>query len=135
MIKPRTLKYYLTTQKDAMKILLAHNSTTKTAIYQVWDGYFEIDENGSTYSTKLGLQEAIDYYDLATAGRFVFMIENHPQFTSADYEYLSDKGYTDAEIIEIWAKDHWAGREPATLNKNKISWPSIYNYAGRNFSK
>lgn len=49
-------------------------------------------------------------------------IKKHPQFHVNDYEYLSEKGYTDKEILEIWDRDFKEGKPVVTRNKNKINW-------------
>ncbi|MDT9499139.1 hypothetical protein [Capnocytophaga canimorsus] len=49
-------------------------------------------------------------------------IKKHPQFHINDYEYLSEKGYTDAEILAIWDRDHREGKSVVTRNKYKIDW-------------
>lgn len=32
-------------------------------------------------------------------------IKNHPLFSESDYQYFTDKGYTEAEIIAFWNRD------------------------------
>ena len=32
-------------------------------------------------------------------------IERHPNYHAADYAYLCEKGYSDAEILAIWDRD------------------------------
>lgn len=49
-------------------------------------------------------------------------IKSHPQYTAADYEYLSEKGYTDAEILNFWDRDLSQGKAPVQVNKYKIDW-------------
>jgi|GEM_PF-3502172 len=39
-------------------------------------------------------------------------IRTHQQYTAANYAYLKGKGYSDAEIIEIWDRDAGLGKEP-----------------------
>lgn len=41
-------------------------------------------------------------------------LARHENFSTADYFHLSDKGYTDQEILGIWDRDLAAGRGPVT---------------------
>jgi len=49
-------------------------------------------------------------------------LKKHSQFTQEDYEYLSTKGYTNKEILNIWNIDKKEGKLPVTINKYKIDW-------------
>lgn len=49
-------------------------------------------------------------------------IAKHAQFTQADYEYLTTKGYTTQEILSIWDRDKNDNKPPVTLNKYDIDW-------------
>jgi hypothetical protein len=35
-------------------------------------------------------------------------IKNHSNFSADDYEYLSNKGYSDEEIVSIWTNDRYS---------------------------
>lgn len=39
-------------------------------------------------------------------------LANHPMFSPTDLAYFRRKGYSDAEILAFWDRDHAAGREP-----------------------
>lgn len=39
-------------------------------------------------------------------------IANHPMYSPSDLKYLRDKGYTDAEILAFWDRDHGMGHQP-----------------------
>ena len=39
-------------------------------------------------------------------------IANHPMYSASDLKYLRNKGYTDAEILAFWDRDHGMGHEP-----------------------
>jgi len=39
-------------------------------------------------------------------------IANHPMYSPSDLKYLRNKGYTDAEILAFWDRDHGMGHEP-----------------------
>ena len=41
-------------------------------------------------------------------------IQNHPQYTTNDYNYLKAKGWTNAEIKTRWDQEHKAGKPPCT---------------------
>lgn len=60
-------------------------------------------------------------------------LKNHPQFTNEDYLYLSQKGYSNKEIKNIWDNDFRAGKLPVTSNKNKIDWKK-YNQLNKGFN-
>jgi hypothetical protein len=51
------------------------------------------------------------------------VLKNHKNFSSADYEYLSGKGYSDKEIKAIWARD--LSECKGLVMANKIDW-TIY---------
>jgi len=55
-------------------------------------------------------------------------LRNHPNADEADYEYLSDKGYSNKEIKEIWDRDLDAGKGPVTVNTDKINFPGIVEF-------
>jgi hypothetical protein len=38
----------------------------------------------------------------------------HPNFTVSDYSYLSDKGYSDREILAFWNRDAKQGKTGVT---------------------
>lgn len=52
-------------------------------------------------------------------------IRAHKQYTEVDYEYLSKKGYSNAEILAIWDRDAAEGVEPVTFYKRI---PDIVGY-------
>jgi len=39
-------------------------------------------------------------------------IRTHQQYTAADYAYLKNLDYSDAEILGIWDRDAGLGKEP-----------------------
>ena len=39
-------------------------------------------------------------------------ITNHPMYSASDLAYLRKKGYSDAEILAFWDRDHAAGEKP-----------------------
>lgn len=39
-------------------------------------------------------------------------MKNHPNYHTADYQYLQQKGYTDKEILKIWDQDKSQGKGP-----------------------
>ena len=45
-------------------------------------------------------------------------ITKHPQYTKADHEYLSGKGWTNEQISKRWDEEHKAGTKPQTVNKS-----------------
>jgi hypothetical protein len=45
-------------------------------------------------------------------------LHSHPMWSEADYRYLSGKGYSDAEIRELWDRDFKDGKEP--VNKGIV---------------
>ena len=49
-------------------------------------------------------------------------LKSHSQFTSEDYEYLSTKGYSNKEILNLWNRDQKERISPVTVNKYKIDW-------------
>lgn len=58
-------------------------------------------------------------------------LQRHPQHTAADLRYLTDKGYTYQEILDIWNEDLQSGKEPCKLNKNEIDWNEFNRRTGR----
>jgi hypothetical protein len=47
------------------------------------------------------------------------MLQEHPQYTREDYEYLHDKGWTNAEIYTRWNEEFKEGKTPTSVNKDK----------------
>ena len=39
-------------------------------------------------------------------------IRNHPMYSASDLKYLRKKGYSDAEILAFWNRDHRLGCKP-----------------------
>jgi len=39
-------------------------------------------------------------------------IRKHPQYTAADYAYLKNRGYSNAEILKVWDRDAGLGKDP-----------------------
>lgn len=50
---------------------------------------------------------------------------NHPHYQAADYTYLREKGYSDAEIVQIWDRDRDMGKPPVTNPK-----PQVFDLVG-----
>lgn len=44
-------------------------------------------------------------------------IQNHPQYTRADYTYLRGKGYSVEQILAFWDRDAALGQAPVKVNK------------------
>ena len=55
-------------------------------------------------------------------------IRAHKQYTEVDYAYLSEKGYSNAEILAIWDRDTAWGKEPAT---RYAAIPDIVGYLNK----
>lgn len=39
-------------------------------------------------------------------------IASHPMYSASDLKYLRNKGYTDAEVLAFWDRDHGMGHKP-----------------------
>lgn len=46
-------------------------------------------------------------------------VEAHPNYSANDYEYLSEKGWSDQEILDRWDEEHKAGKGAQQGNKYK----------------
>lgn len=58
-------------------------------------------------------------------------LEQHPQYTPGDYEYLSEeKQWTDQEILDRWNEEYLKYKDPVQNNKYKITWPKLFNFPG-----
>lgn len=44
-------------------------------------------------------------------------LKQHPMWSTSDFDYFKAKGYTPAEIKEIWDRDHKAGKGPVQHDK------------------
>lgn len=61
------------------------------------------------------------------------VIKAHPMYSQADYTYLHDKGYDDANIVQLWDRDHAAGGKPVDwgIDPVNFTYPEDYREGGR----
>jgi len=77
---------------------------TDAEILKIWDR--DQAEGALPVGSSFTDEELVKFYTQKTENNNVSRkIKEHKNYSETDYAHLHNKGYTDAEIIEIWNRD------------------------------